>query len=140
MIAAGQNLKRLVKKKRQDFLGNTPENAHPRSARFLFVGEQIMKKLAGFLCVEYFPYHSRRFKKPVQNLPSQQYGFHLVHRAIDRGAIIILMRSKRLWLEAVSQLHGYSRLFELRNPQNPAISPRNCPQGYPLIAEILLRG
>jgi hypothetical protein len=48
MVAAGQNLKRLVKKKRQDFLGNTPENAHQRSARFLFVGEQIMKKLAGF--------------------------------------------------------------------------------------------
>jgi hypothetical protein len=45
MVAAGQNLKRLIKKKRQDFLGNTPENARPRSARFLFVGAQIMKKL-----------------------------------------------------------------------------------------------
>lgn len=46
MIAAGQNLKRFLKKRIQDFIENTLENAHLRPARFLSIGVRIMKKLA----------------------------------------------------------------------------------------------
>jgi len=48
MIAAGQNLKRLVKKKKQELLENTLENAHLGPARFLAIGARIMKKLASY--------------------------------------------------------------------------------------------
>jgi hypothetical protein len=46
MIAAGQNLKRFLKKRIEDFTENTLENAGLRPARFLSIGGRIMKKLA----------------------------------------------------------------------------------------------
>lgn len=43
------------------------------------------------LCVEYFPYHSKCFRGGI-GVPSQQYGFDLVQRAIERNALVIIMR------------------------------------------------
>jgi len=88
-------------------------------------------------CVEYFPYHSRRFGHNRLELPSQQYSFHLVRSAIDRNAIIVVMRGKTQWLRTVPELKSYSRLCHLRNPQNPTISPNNCPDGYESIVEAI---
>jgi len=82
------------------------------------------------LCVEYFPYHSRRFGHGKLVLPSQEYSFSLVRRAIEHKATIIIMRSKRIWFEAVPELNGYGRLYQLRNARSPYISPRNCPDGF----------
>jgi hypothetical protein len=89
------------------------------------------------LCVEYFPYHSRRFGHHKMMLPSQEYSFHLVREAIARRVIIVLMRSKKLWLSAVSELEEYELLFSLRNVQNPTISPGNCPERYASIVRAL---
>ncbi len=92
----------------------------------------------GLCCIEYFPYHSRRYGRFPVILPSQQYNFYLVNKALSQGAIIVLMRSKRKWLQAVPALRGYERLVELNNPQNPALSPRNCPGGFEEIVNVLL--
>ena len=70
----------------------------------------------GVFCAEYFPYHSKSFKKGAL-LPSQEYTFDLVRRAIERGAVVLLMRSKRLWLDAVPKLVSYDRLFEANSSQ-----------------------
>ena len=59
------------------------------------------------LCVEYFPYHSKKYQRGQTQLPSQQYGFSLVRQAIDRQAIIVLLRSERYWCEAVHDLASY---------------------------------
>lgn len=48
MVAAGQNLKRFLKKKKQELLENPLGNAHRRAARFLFATGQIVKNLFGF--------------------------------------------------------------------------------------------
>jgi hypothetical protein len=79
----------------------------------------------GVLCVELFPYHSERFGHTKLRVPSQEYSFDLVRRALSRGAWIVLMRSKRLWFAAVPELASYPRLMRIRNVQNPVISPRN---------------
>jgi hypothetical protein len=92
------------------------------------------------LCVEYFPYHSRRFGHHKLVLPSQQYSFSLVRDAINREATIIVMRSKRIWLDAVPELNGYKRLCQLRNAQSPYISPRNCPVGFEAICLSISKG
>jgi hypothetical protein len=89
-------------------------------------------------CIEYFPYHSKRFKPLQRILDSQRYSFSLVIKAIQRKALIIIMRSQRLWLEAISELASYPKLYELRSSQNVAISPNNCPDGYPEVRNILL--
>jgi hypothetical protein len=78
------------------------------------------------LCIEFFPYHSRRFGNGSFRVPSQQYGFRLAHLAIDRGAIIIVMRCKSLWTEEIPQLETYSPMCVLNSPQNVVVSPRNC--------------
>jgi hypothetical protein len=86
--------------------------------------------------VEYFPYHSEKFGR-MTRIPSQAYSIYLVQKAIRRNALIIQMRSKRVWQEAVPGLMSYHNYYVLRNPQNPAISHNNCPDGFPEILKIL---
>jgi len=86
--------------------------------------------------IEYFPYVSEKFGCQTC-IPSQAYNFYLVQEAIRRNALVIQMRSKRVWQEAVPGLMSYHNYYELRNPQNPAISQNNCPDGYPEILKVL---
>ncbi len=81
------------------------------------------------LCVEYFPYHSERFRFP-EVLPSQTYGFSLVRSAIARGAVIVVLRARSAWLQAVPELGSYVRTYTLRNHQRVWITEGNCPDGY----------
>jgi hypothetical protein len=77
------------------------------------------------LCVEYFPYHSRKFGWHGLPLESQSYGFDLVRSAIDRCAVIVIMRGEDRWRGAVDELKLYSQVFRLRSWQNVALSPNN---------------
>jgi hypothetical protein len=81
------------------------------------------------LCIEYFPYHSRRFAHAKLKLQSQKFGFDLVRSAINRDAIVVIMRSKRRWLAEIPELGKHPRAFPLNSPQNVVISPGNCPEG-----------
>ncbi len=81
-------------------------------------------------CIQYFPYHSRSFPGPSLRVPSQEYSFHLVRKAIARGAEIVVMRSGRHWYKAVPELITYRSLYEVRNKRNPTISLNNCPGGF----------
>lgn len=85
--------------------------------------------------IEYFPYTTEHFGCNFQ-IPSQKYTFFLVEEAMRRNALIIQMRSKRVWQEAIPALSGYPHYFALKNPQNPTISEKNCPDGYPEIVRV----
>jgi hypothetical protein len=98
-------------------------------------GNEIVAR--SFFCVEYFPYRSREFREI--RVDSQFYGFELVRLAIRRGALIIIMRSRRRWLDKVPELSSYSRVFALRSPRNPALTLENCPHGFPQVIRILKR-
>ena len=98
----------------------------------------VDKVASRVLCIEYFPYHTKRYKKAAAALHSQGYSFSLARQAIQRNALIVIMRSRALWMDAVPELARYARVFELRNPQNVSVSPRNCPEGYPRLEEALL--
>jgi hypothetical protein len=52
----------------------------------------------------------------------------LVQQAVDAGKEIVIMRSRRLWLDAVPDLAAYPYL-EVRNPRGPYLSERNLPPG-----------
>lgn len=82
------------------------------------------------LCVEYFPYHSRRFAHAKLQVPSQAFSLQLIHSAIAREAIIVLLRSEKLWLKSIPELATYERLYRIKNPQNVVITRNNCPDGY----------
>ncbi len=70
---------------------------------------QIARKV---FCVEFFPYHSRKFKHARLCIPSQQYSFLLVRRAIARGAVILQLRGGRYWLRNVCELATYPQVYE----------------------------
>ena len=84
---------------------------------------------ANLLVIEWFPYHSVKFKEMSSTLPSQQFGFQVVQEAIKRNALVVAMRSWRRWESTLPELTGYSNYFQLKNPQNPTLSPGNCPPG-----------
>jgi len=65
------------------------------------------------------------------------YSTHLVRAALQRRALIVVMRAERFWREAVSELSGYPQLFRKNNPQNVIISERNCAAGYRRIVSAL---
>jgi hypothetical protein len=74
--------------------------------------------------IEYFPYHSVSWRSPP-HLPSQDYGFGLVQRAINRGAVIVVMRGWERWRAAVPGLNGYPLGYRKPNPRQAVVSRRN---------------
>ncbi len=63
-----------------------------------------------------------------------------MRQALARGAVVVLLRSARLWLTAVPELAGYARLYPLRSTQNSTLSRRNCPEGFEAVIEALSGG
>jgi len=92
-------------------------------------------------CIEYFPYHSKKFAHGALRLPSQGYSFHLVRQAIERGACIICARGKEYWLGAIPELTKYKNLFYLKNPRASSISRDNLMKGsrFNKIKKMLLK-
>lgn len=81
--------------------------------------ERIASRL---LAVQFFPYHSRRFDHGLLRLPSQDFSFALVRRAIARDALII-MRGAKYWLGAVPELARHPAVALLNAPINAALTP-----------------
>ncbi|MCK5511038.1 hypothetical protein KAI65_05900 [Candidatus Parcubacteria bacterium] len=76
------------------------------------------KKIANKVCcVQYFPYHSRKYNSINCILKSQKYSFNLVRNFIKKSnRIIVLMRAKREWLKVVPELKNYATLKSKINP------------------------
>lgn len=86
---------------------------------------------------EYFPYHSSSYAHHRLHVPSQNYTFFLVRKAIQRNALIIFFRSVRPWRLAVPELNGYSRLAVVGNVQKPYLSRGNLPNHFSeIVAEV----
>jgi len=87
--------------------------------------------------VEYFPYHSYRWSYRVPFVESQYYTHYLIQHAMERNAVIIIMRSYKLWTHAIPDLASYAHMYKLNSPQNVIISPNNCPDGFTKIVQVL---
>ena len=96
----------------------------PRKLRALTDVLGVNAVMTGLACVEWFPYASRKFVPIDDRLPSQQFTFELVGSALARGAEVIIMRSRALWIRSVPGLAD-QHVITLINNQNPAISPGN---------------
>lgn len=77
------------------------------------------------LNVAYFPYASELFKHGKLALDSQQYSFQMVRAAMERNAVIVLLRKCKWWFEAINGLEEYAKLYRVKNTQSPTISPNN---------------
>lgn len=86
--------------------------------------------LDGVFLAQYMPYHSNEFVDTGMKLPSQQYTFSLVSKAITRGALVIALRSSKLWCEVLPELVDYSNFYSCSNPRSPTLSRRSLPTAY----------
>jgi hypothetical protein len=128
------------------------ERLNPQSSHVPEHKEQLRNDLAPsatalkiiakeILVIEYFPYHSGRFlfnkaqlkKFEVDEgvLPSQQYSFYLLQEAMNRDALIILVRKKKEWQRVNSLLKKYHRYCELKPKcrQSAVIRPKSFDDG-----------
>jgi len=88
--------------------------------------------------LQFNPYHSIKFKEIPKKyfqesnsnnyLPSQNYGFELLRNCISQGKLIVVLRSKKAWFNAVSELIEYEkkgRVITIKNKRQPTLSPNN---------------
>lgn len=95
-------------------------------------GKKIAKNIAK---VQFFPYHSKKFKPIYKKLlkeedftsylPSQKYNFQLVRNAMERDALIIIPRSRKFWYEAIPELRNYSNIHFTNSYGNIIFSENN---------------
>jgi hypothetical protein len=85
------------------------------------------------MVVEWFPYHSAKFKSHRFRWQSREYTEALVRYLLGKGAMVVLLRAKTEWTSINCHL-GENALI---NPQNPCISHGNTPAG--LFANIVSR-
>ncbi|MDR1963522.1 MAG: hypothetical protein LBQ50_07065 [Planctomycetaceae bacterium] len=77
--------------------------------------------------IEYYPYHSICAGK-MPPIPSQQYSFDLLQKAIKRNATIIIIRKEKEWRKAVPELNEeYKNVWKVNNPRAGTVSIRNLP-------------
>lgn len=106
------------------------------------------EKVAKNICnIQFFPYHTEKYRNIHKNLynaesfdnylPSQEYNFQLVKNAIARNAIIIITRSKKMWLKAIPELENYENSYSTNSYLNTIISKKNLPLAFPKILEKL---
>lgn len=92
--------------------------------------------------IQFFPYHSRKYKdfpKRIlkQELKSQAYNFYLVKKAIERKAIIVVLRSRNKWIGEIPELGIYEKYFFTSSYLNPILSEKNLTSCFPLLREVL---
>jgi hypothetical protein len=89
-------------------------------------------------CIEYFPYHSKRYKPLPRGkiLHSQKFAAKLVRAGIGAKKTFLLMRGRARWLGLVDDLEKI--IFEkIKNPRSKSVSPRNC-DGFNRICDAIL--
>lgn len=98
--------------------------------RFLIEATSKEKVSQNVALVQFFPYHTKKYK-PIPKristdyLSSQQYNFHLVEKAIEREATIIMLRGKKQWCEAVPLLNGHNNVSFTNSYLNTYLSKGN---------------
>jgi hypothetical protein len=81
------------------------------------------------LTLEFHGYHSQDWAPFPVTLPSQWFSFDLVHQAMERDAVVVMLRGRRFWEVAVPGLREYPRAFATNTARSASVSPGNLPPG-----------
>ena len=135
-------MKGIYSHKIKDFLWNDPNNpikaTCPITKRTIIAQGQVywqkrLKELSKavnsyhlkLFNLEFYPYHSKTFLPFMQKpLPSFDYTRDLVNDAISKGKMIIILRHKDEWENAIPGLNKY-RTYSLTNPRSSYLTKRN---------------
>lgn len=102
--------------------------------------EHVAQRLA---CVEWFTYKSTSFKAGCR-VPSQRYGHALVADALERGALVVPLRARKVWEQSVPAIANQAHDISTASQQSVYLSPGNLklngiktPQAYELLVSAL---
>jgi hypothetical protein len=71
-------------------------------------------------------------------LPTQEYSFELAKKLISKKIPIVMIRSEKLWTNAIPDLLGHN-LIKAKNVRNPSISINNLGlDNFELIKDTLM--
>lgn len=109
-----------------------------KKLKWLIQDLDIKKVSNNICCLQLTPYHSVRFKRNAKLFPTQHFIAHILKEQITKNYPIVIMRSKKLWVELVPELETYKNAFLLKNPRNPTLSPKNIgDENYEKLLSIL---
>ena len=109
-----------------------------KKLKWLIQGLDVKKVSNNICCLLLTPYHSVRFKRNAKLFPTQQFIAHILKKHITKNYPIVIMRSKKFWVELVPELETYKNAFLLKNPRNPTLSPKNIgDENYEKLLSIL---
>ncbi len=86
---------------------------------------EILGRRPNVFFIEYFPYHSKKGFSFPESLPSYEYSDELIREAIRQEKLIIIMRSKKLWIKRLPELERYPHVITLKSPAGGWLSPNN---------------
>jgi hypothetical protein len=102
--------------------------------------------------LQFNPYHSIKFREIAKKyfhglstenyLHSQNYGFELLKNCIEQDKLIVVLRSKKAWFKAVSELSDYEqkgKVVIIKNKRQPSLSPNNfeTENGFNRLVQVL---
>ncbi|HRY36346.1 MAG TPA: hypothetical protein P5230_00485 [Candidatus Magasanikbacteria bacterium] len=87
-------------------------------------------------CLEYFPYHSKKFDHGNIKLKNQEYLVYLLNKIIKKKNIqIIMMKGEKWWLKLVPELRG--KYIKLKSTRNVILSKNNLVNNFKKIEKII---
>lgn len=89
---------------------------------------------------EMAPYHSKNWKQPRDNFRTQKYTNQLVKDSMEREALILVHRSRKLWYEMIPGLDKYPYKYLPSSWQSASISPGNYKKAFESIQMKLALG
>ncbi|WP_155810564.1 hypothetical protein [Persephonella sp. KM09-Lau-8] len=115
------------------YLLNPKLSLHPgykwwsKKLKYLIDGFGRKKVSHKIFVIEYIPYHSQKYSNKLDklNFVSHRYTKLLLKSAINRGALIIFMRSFKKWENRYPFLKDYPNKCYLKNVRNPTITEGN---------------
>jgi hypothetical protein len=95
------------------------------------LGCDLYALASSVLAVEFHAYRSKSWASLPVTLPSQWYGFWLVQQAVERGALVVVLRGARDWRVAVPELAEHDRTIVASNFRQSSLSEKTCGARFP---------
>ena len=87
-------------------------------------------------CIQITPWASPKFDAALR-LPSRDLLLHAANQCAARGAVMLVMRAERLWLQAAT-LRASQRRFRVNSWLSSYVSPGNLPENaWPRVVEAI---
>lgn len=93
-----------------------------------------------FLLLQLYPYKSKKCDKP-QLFPSFAFTRHILLAAMQRRALVVQLRSRGKWEDAVPELETYPHRIHGHSPGQATLSPKNLgSEGWRILLSALDAG